>query len=477
MCGILGIMSKACIADLIYHGMIQLQHRGQDAAGIFAYDPDSGKIYLHKEKGLVKQVFNPKHTNLPQTRWGIGHVRYVTIGAGSVEDTQPHCMTKNYTIAMAHNGNILNYVSLKKNLETDQVKITTSCDVEVILNIFSQHLPEKEITFEDICHAVNQIYKQVSGAYSVIVMISGVGMVAFRDPKGIRPLLYGTKKEGEEHAFASETEALSFLGFQNIHSVQPGEAVFIDHTYQSHRRVLTEQTRAHCSFEYVYFSMANTIIDDREVYSVRYQLGLELAKKIRASGIEADVALSVPETSRPAALAIAKELGIDYHEGLVKKDHVGRTFIMPSQKKREAALSRKLATVPSVFKDKNVLIVDDSIVRGTVSRKVVRLARQAGAKKIYFVATFPPIRHPCFYGIDFHTQEELLAWERSVDEIAEEINADGVIYNDLNDLKHAIQLEGLCTACITGDYPTETKGIQEFQQLRKMHRELQKETV
>lgn len=467
MCGIFGIISKEPIHDILYQGMLRLQHRGQHAAGAFTYNPKNGKYELKRNLGLVHDVFGSHNPLCDQALWGIGHIRYSTIGSGCIEDTQPMFTAQNNcVVAMAHNGNIVNYVSLKKELQSKLTILETSCDIELILHLFAQHIPKGAIGFDDICSAVMQVYEQTSGAYSVIGLIPGVGMIAFRDPKGIRPLLYGFQPQTQSSAFSSETEPLSFLNFQDIQIIQPGEVVFVDQNHQVYRRQLLTNTHSHCSFEFVYFTKMNTRMEDQEIYRIRSDLGAALAKQVTERQLNPDVVVAVPDTARPAAISLARKLKLPYEEGFIRKPHIGRTFITPTQPGREKAVINKLEAVPYVFKNKSVLIVDDSIVRGTVSKKVVHLARNAGAKKIYFASTFPPIRHPCFYGIDFPDSEQLVAYGKTEEEVAKFINADVVVYNTIKDLKHAIGIKDLCLACLTGEYPIDTKEIEEFQALR-----------
>jgi amidophosphoribosyltransferase len=466
MCGLFGIIGQKPIAESIYHGMIQLQHRGQDAAGIFTYDPITNKHAIHKDLGLVRDVFTSDTLPLPKASWGIGHVRYSTIGKVRSEDTQPHYIQEKHTIAMAHNGNIINYVPLRNELENHGTIFESNCDIEVILHLFANALPSENISFEDVCNAVRLIYQKVVGAYSVVALIPGVGLVAFRDPWGIRPLLFGTKKDESSFAVASETNALTVFGCDHISDVKAGEVFFIDAHMKRFRKALIDQKPAHCSFEYNYFSKPNSIIDEFEVYSIRYKLGEFLGEKIKKENIKIDAVIPVPSTARPASIALAKTLGISYEEGFVKQDYIGRTFIMPTQKIRQNALTRKLAPVISVFKNKNVLLVDDSIVRGTVSKRVISLARWAGAKQVYFASTFPPIQHPCLYGVDFPNQEQLIAFNQTIPLVSEKIHADRLFYNDVEALNAAIANPNLCNACLTGIYPTGTEGITEFQSLR-----------
>lgn len=467
MCGIIAIIDDEPVAEWIYQSMIQLQHRGQDAAGIFTYDPESNRYFLHKNRGLVNQVLTAKTLPLTEASWGIGHVRYQTVGAGGVEDTQPMIIGEHPTIALGYNGNIVNYLPLKHQLEAEGFKFQSSCDAEVILHILNRHLPKQNCRFEDICQAVKEVYKRVSGAYSVVAIVTGVGMIAFRDPAGIRPLLYGTQRGRKAYGFASETYALTFCNFENLDNIEPGEVFFVDKDFHVFRKRLIEKHPSYCSFEFNYFAKPNTVIENREVYKMRSNLGKLLAKKVKEKSYDIDVVIPIPNTARPAALSVARHLNIPCEDGFVKQEHIGRTFIMPTQKQRERAISRKLAPVYSVFEGKNVMLVDDSIVRGTVSKKVTELARQAGAKKVYFGSTFPPIRYPCIYGIDFADKEQLIAHNRTIDEIAREIGLDGLVYNEIPEFKKVIGVKGLCKACLNGKYPTDIEGMDELKKLRQ----------
>jgi len=468
MCGIIAILDEQPVAEWIYQSMIQLQHRGQDAAGIFTYNPRTGHHFLHKNRGLVNQVLTSKTLPLSDATCGIGHVRYQTVGDGSIEDTQPMVIGSDPTIALGYNGNIVNYLSLKRELEAEGHKFHTSCDAEVILKILHSHINSSNCTFDDIKQAVHAVYRKVSGAYSVVAIITGVGMIAFRDPVGIRPLLYGTQKGSKGIGFASETYALIFCGFSNLENIRPGEVMFVDNEFNQFKQRLITEPPSYCSFEFNYFAKPNTVIEHQEVYQIRANLGKTLAKKVMEKQFDIDVVVPVPNSARPAAISLAREMNIPYEDGFVKQD-IGRTFIMPTQRVREKAISRKLAPVFSVFRDKNVILVDDSIVRGTVSKKVTMLAKGAGAKKIYFASTFPPIRHPCLYGIDFANQDQLIAHERDIKGIEKEIGVDGLVYNQVEDFKEVIGVKGVCMACVSGKYPTKTCGLKELQELRQRH--------
>jgi amidophosphoribosyltransferase len=449
-------------------GMSQLQHRGQDASGLFTYNTQTNTHHLHKKSGSMNQAFPPDMLPLPDADWGIGHLRYATVGAGNVADIQPHVIeNSNNTIAMVHNGNIVNYVLLKDKLLSEQTVFQTSCDTEIILHLFNNRLSEEgSCTFDTICASVDDIYNHIFGSYSILSLITEKGIVAFRDPWGFRPLLYGVTRDGETHIFSSESGPFNFFDVDTVHDIEPGEVIYIDQDINVHRRRLKDHLHAHCSFEFNYFAKANTVIEKREVYQARKDLGTLLAKNVKTAGLKIDAIVPIPESGRTPGLALGRALNIPVDEGFIKQENVGRTFIMPSQKVREKAVSKKLTPVHSVFRGKKILLVDDSIIRGTVSRYVVSLARKAGATHVYFASTYPPVRFPCFYGIDFPLQKDLVAWERTNEEIAREIGADGVIYNSVEDLEQAIGLDDLCTACLKGEYPTKIEGVEELQLLR-----------
>lgn len=458
MCGIFAIMSQRSIGSMLHQGMLKLQHRGQHAAGVFVYDPETDAHLLHRTLGYVHDLFPITSPIAEQARWGIGHIRYATMGSGALQETQPQLMRHPQTLlAMVHNGNVVNYEALKSELQQTSQAIGGGSDVEVILHLFAEALTESPLCFEQICQGVLRVFERVAGAYSVVCALTQGGLVAFRDPRGIRPLFYGVQPAHHAHAFASETEALFALNISEIQSVAPGEVIFIDARHQVHRRELLHKPHAHCSFEFVYFAKSNAVMENREIYRVRSELGRLLAKRVRQAHITADLVVAVPDTARPAAIGLARELGLPLEEGLIRRTHVGRTFILPKQGEREQACTYKFEAVPCVFRDKVVLFVDDSIIRGTVSRKVVHMARNAGARAVYFCSTFPPVRHPCFYGIDFPSKSELVAHEKTLEQIANEIGADGVIYNDLQDLREAIGIEDLCQACLTGVYPVDVQ--------------------
>ncbi len=476
MCGIFGLIGNPQASKEIYLGMAHLQHRGQDAAGIMTYDFEHKKnesgIYGKNDLGLVGSIYTEQSLERLKGSMGIGFTRYPTAGIGEVTEVQPLFLHHPDGIGLAFNGNIVNYPSLRQRLKQDSRRVIFSnCDAEVILHEFAESFSKgKEV--EDIFKAVEDVFNSVVGAYSVVCLIAGRGLLVFRDPKGIRPLVMGVRNSGERaYAFASESVALEVLGYEEIEDVKPGEAIFIDKNLNVHRKTILSRPAAHCSFEWVYFSTAESVIEGRSVYDVRSRLGIALAKKIRKlmPDLDADVVIPVPDTSRTAANALARELGLPYEEGLIKNRYVFRTFIMPMQKKRDDAVRLKLKPVDHVIRGKNLIVVDDSIVRGTTSNRIAKLLKEFGARKVYFVSTFPPIRHPCMYGIDFQDPQELIAAGKTIPEIESQLDVDRLIYLDEEALKEAIGRSDLCMACVTGEYPTPIGDSRALLQLRLSH--------
>ncbi|MDE0960250.1 MAG: amidophosphoribosyltransferase [Planctomycetota bacterium] len=463
MCGFYGaIGSDPTVCHEVYEALVCLQHRGQDSAGIVSYDD---RFHLKKGNGLVRDIFRAKNMDRLTGTWSIGQVRYPTFGGSSTEDAQPFQVHYPYGISMAHNGNVTNATELTDWLRTEKRTIlNSSCDVELILATFAAELgaiggvdPDPDTIFE----AIEKVLKRVKGAYSVISLVARMGMVAFRDPHGIRPLLMGTRtaEDGTESwACASENVALEILGYGDIQNLGPGEAVIFRPGHPPLRRTLFAHAHNPCIFEHVYFARPDSIIDEVSVYEARRHFGLQLAKKWQESGLHADVIIPVPDSSCTSASTMARELGIEYREGLVKNRYIGRTFIMQGQSERTSGVRRKLNAIESEFTGKDVLLVDDSIVRGNTSKQIVELARAAGAKKVFFASCSPPVRHPCVYGIDMSTRAELIARDRNSEEIAEKLGADAVIYQEISDLRLSIQHSGsnlhYCAACFDGQYPT-----------------------
>ena len=447
MCGVVGLVSKNEVSPSLYEALTVIQHRGQDAAGISTLE--EGRLHTRKQIGLVRDVFREKHIEELKGQIGIGHVRYPTAGGASREYSQPLYVNSPYGISISHNGNLVNTEELAKELYKDNYRhLNTSSDSEVILNVFAHEL-QKEGSFnpspEQIFKAVEKTHLRLKGAYSVLLMISGVGLVAIRDPKGIRPLILGKKDNdliGADYMIASESPALSALEFEIEGDLRPGEAVFITLEGELHRKVChNKPSKNPCIFEYVYLARPDAVIDGISVMRSRLRMGQKLGKKILETypNHDIDAVIPIPESSTSSAIEVAKTLNVNYREGFVKNRYIGRTFIMPKQELRKKSVRRKLNPIPFEFKDKNVLLVDDSIVRGTTSREIVEMARSVGAKKVYFASAAPPIRFQNVYGIDMAATAELIAHQRSEEQIAEFIGADWLIYQDLEDLIESAQ--------------------------------------
>jgi len=468
MCGILGIVGRTPANQLLYDGLQVLQHRGQDAAGIVTASGNS--FHMHKGAGLVRDVFRTRNMRSLVGNAGIAHVRYPTAGsASSLAEAQPFYVNSPFGIVLAHNGNLTNADALKADMIASDLRhINTNSDSEVLCNVFANELAQRvegqTITVDAIFSAVSAVHRRVKGAYAVVAMIAGFGLVAFRDPHGIRPLVIGVNDvEGKpEYMFSSESVALDCSGYTLLRDVQPGECVYVTFNGDLHARQCAEKTElSPCLFEFVYFARPDSVIDGASVYQARLNIGETLAAKVRASlkELDIDVVMPIPDTSRASALQLANALGLPYREGFIKNRYIGRTFIMPGQGVRKKSVRQKLNPVACEFKDRNVLLVDDSIVRGTTSREIVQMARDAGAKKVYFASAAPAVRFPNVYGIDMPTRSELLATGRNEEQIAQEIGADAVIYQDLGALKEAVsalnpQLKGFETSCFDGIYIT-----------------------
>ncbi|XWY20258.1 amidophosphoribosyltransferase [Bisgaard Taxon 45] len=450
MCGIVGIVSQSPVNQSIYDALTLLQHRGQDAAGIVTVD-DENRFRLRKANGLVSDVFQQVHMLRLQGNAGIGHVRYPTAGSSSVSEAQPFYVNSPYGLTLVHNGNLTNSSELKEKLfRLARRHINTNSDSELLLNILANHLDQFEkyqLEPQDIFSAIKQTHRDIRGAYACVAMIIGHGMVAFRDPNGIRPLVLGKREENgkTDYMFASESIALDTVGFEFVRDVQPGEAIYVTFEGDMYSQQCADDPKlTPCIFEYVYFARPDSYIDGVSVYAARVHMGQRLGEKIArewADVDDIDVVIPVPETSNDIALRIARVLNKPYRQGFVKNRYVGRTFIMPGQALRVSSVRRKLNTIASEFKDKNVLLVDDSIVRGTTSEQIVEMARAAGAKKIYFASAAPEIRYPNVYGIDMPTKHELIAYGRDVEEIARLIGVDKLIFQDLEALTGSVQQE------------------------------------
>ena len=468
MCGIVGVVGKSPVNQLLYDGLLVLQHRGQDAAGIVTSE---GKMFhMHKAPGLVRDVFRTRNMRSLPGNMGIGHCRYPTAGSAmNPDEAQPFYVNSPFGIVLGHNGNLTNADQLKQEMfRLDRRHINTNSDSEVLLNVLAHELELTatgvQLDPDTVFKAVANVHRRCRGAYAVVAMIAGLGMVAFRDPHGIRPLVIGRNEtdQGPEWMAASESVALDAMGFQFVRDVAPGEAIVITEEGEFFSRQCAEQPRlTPCIFEHVYLARPDSLIDGVSVYEARLRMGVHLAEKIRRqySHLDIDVVIPVPDTSRPIALELALKLGIAYREGFVKNRYIGRPFIMPGQSVRKRSVRQKLNAIPMEFKNKNVLIVDDSIVRGTTSREIVQMAREAGALKVYFASAAPPVRFPNVYGIDMPTRRELIATGRTEEEIAREIEADAVIYQDLEALKAAVRevnpaLQEFETSCFDGKYVT-----------------------
>ena len=468
MCGIVGILSttKKDVSLYIYDALTIIQHRGQDAAGITT--ASKGRFYMRKGNGLVRNVFRTKHMEKLIGDMGIGHVRYPTAGSSSEAEAQPFYVNSPYGIAFAHNGNLTNAESLASELfEQDLRHINTNSDSEILLNILASEIAEEQkhrINENDIFNAVTKLHKRVKGAYAAIGMIPGYGIFGFRDPHGIRPLILGerTTRNGTKYMLASESVGLTALGFKITRDVEPGEAIVIDRKGNVHSQQCSDNSiLSPCIFEFVYFARPDSIIDKISVYKSRLRMGERLAIKIKSElqYEEIDVVMPIPDTSRTSALQVANELNLKYREGFIRNRYIARTFIMPGQKQRKKSVRQKLSAIELEFKDKNVLLVDDSIVRGTTSQEIVQMARAAGAKKVFFASAAPPVRYPNVYGIDMASKNEFVAHNKTTEEVCKTIGADKLIYQNLDDLIWSVQqgnpdIRSFDCSCFDGNYLT-----------------------
>ena len=469
MCGIVGVIAQVPVNQLIYDALLLLQHRGQDAAGIVTMQ--GTQCFMHKARGMVRDVFRTRNMRALPGRVGLGQVRYPTAGnAYSEEEAQPFYVNAPYGIVLVHNGNLTNAAALKQELfDVDRRHINTGSDTEVLINVLAHEIEragrDRVLTPDVIVAAVSAVHRRVRGSYAVIALIAGHGLLAFRDPYGIRPLVFGrtTAANGaSEVMVASETVALEGTGHTSERDVAPGEAVFIDEQGRVHARQCAEApTLNPCMFEYVYLARPDSVIDGVSVYQARLNFGETLAQRLISTmpPSEIDVVIPIPESSRPSAMQLAQKIGKPYREGFVKNRYVGRTFIMPGQSVRKRSVRQKLNAIVQEFKNRNVLLVDDSIVRGTTSKEIVQMAREAGARKVYMASAAPPVRYPNVYGIDMPTKEELIAHDRSVEEIRRFIGADALIYQDVDAMKRVVKalnprLDGFEASCFDGVYIT-----------------------
>lgn len=467
MCGIVGVVAYGPVNQLIYDGLLLLQHRGQDAAGIAT---NAGNTFsMHKANGLVRDVFRTRNMRSLQGNSGIGQVRYPTAGSSSEEEAQPFYVNAPFGITLGHNGNLTNCDQLKIEMfKNDRRHINTDSDSEVLLNVLAHEIQEATLGYSldpsALFKAVTSLHKRVRGSYAVVAQIAGFGLLAFRDPYGIRPLCIGFNDtpSGQEYVVASESVVMEGLGFRFLRDVLPGEAIFIDLDGKLYNQQCAENPSLNpCAFEYVYFARPDSIIDGASVYATRLKMGEYLADKIKQqfSAGDIDVVMPIPDSSRPSAMELALKLNLDYREGFIKNRYIGRTFIMPGQATRKKSVRQKLSAIASEFKGKSVLLVDDSIVRGTTSREIVQMARDSGAKRVIFASAAPPVKYPNVYGIDMPTRNELIAYGRTDEEVCREITADALVYQDIAALKRSISdvnplLKTFEASCFDGVYVT-----------------------
>ncbi|MBL8306704.1 MAG: amidophosphoribosyltransferase [Rubrivivax sp.] len=484
MCGIVGAISRAPVNQLIYDALLLLQHRGQDAAGIVTMQ--GTKCFMHKARGMVRDVFRTRNMRALPGHVGLGQVRYPTAGnAYSEEEAQPFYVNAPYGLVLVHNGNLTNAHALKAELfDVDRRHINTESDTEVLINVLAHELEQVArdlpLTPDHVFKAVAAVHRRVKGSYAVIALIAGHGLLAFRDPYGIRPLCFGegVTDGGRDVMVASESVALEGTGHRLTRDVAPGEAIYVDQEGRIHARQCAERPTLHpCIFEYVYLARPDSVMDGISVYQARLNLGETLAQRIinTMPPSDIDVVIPIPESSRPSAMQLAHRLGKPYREGFVKNRYVGRTFIMPGQAVRKKSVRQKLNAIGLEFKGRNVLLVDDSIVRGTTSKEIVQMAREAGAHKVYMASAAPPVRFPNVYGIDMPTKEELIAHARSVEEIRAFIGADALIYQDVDAMKRVVgklapDVAGFEASCFDGQYITGDVSAEDFAALEAQRR-------
>ena len=467
MCGIVGVVSHGPVNQIIYDALLLLQHRGQDAAGIATSHGNT--FSMHKANGLVRDVFRTRNMRSLPGNSGIGQCRYPTAGSSSEEEAQPFYVNAPFGITLAHNGNLTNADQLKIEMfKNDRRHINTDSDSEVLLNVLAHEIQQSTSSFSldphTIFNAVTALHKRVRGSYAVVAQVAGYGLLAFRDPYGIRPLCIGFNdtEKGPEYLIASESVALEGLGFHFLRDVLPGEAIFIDNDGKLYNQQCAESpTLNPCAFEFVYLARPDSVIDGASVYAARLKMGEYLAHKIRrefAAG-DIDVVMPIPDSSRPSAMELAMTLNLDYREGFIKNRYIGRTFLMPGQAIRRKSVRQKLNAISAEFKGKSVLLVDDSIVRGTTSREIVQMARDSGARRVIFASAAPPVKYPNVYGIDMPTRDELIAYNRTNEEVCREITADALVYQDIDDMKRSISdinpmLKKFEASCFDGEYIT-----------------------
>ena len=463
MCGIVGILGTPHAAQEVHQALLMLQHRGQDSAGILSVDSQSGKFHLHKGLGHVSAAFNEGDLKRLSGTSAIGHTRYSTIGEVKEADLQPMALSLPVGIGLVHNGNVSNYAELRAQLLQKHRMFMSDNDLEIIMQMMAESLGGKKLGFETLSVAVKEVFSAVEGGYSVIGLLGSEGLFAFRDPHGIRPLVLGSRKDDSgktAYCLTSETCALKFLGYEFVRDLKPGELIWMNHDGSLQTKELTHKTPLPCMFEWVYFSSADSTLENQNVYQVRLKLGHLLGARIRevlkrvntTPQAEFDVVAPVPDTSRPSAIALAETLGVPFREVLIKNRYVQRSFILNGQDVRRLAVSMKFSVVDSLVKGKNVLLVDDSIVRGTTSKKLIDLLKKHGAAKVYLASTCPPIVNPCYYGIDFPSREELIANDKNPEQVSEFLGSNSVFYSTLSDLSAALEGKSYCRACLNGEY-------------------------
>lgn len=503
MCGIVGVYGTPYSFQEVYQGLLLLQHRGQDAAGILSFNFNSKDFHHYKDLGLISDVFSPEILAGFSGQMSIAHTRYATIGPNegpknaidSKRDIQPMMINYPFGIGMVHNGNIVNYFQLKKYLlEEKDRHLFTQNDLEALINLLSEGLSirsKSSFSFDQFQMAIQSIFDKAHGGFSVVGLLADKGLFAFRDPHGLRPLILGerilTEEEkiafpqhfGKSYILASESNALNFLGYEVVRDLEPGEILFINDEGQifsstSYSKIKKIPKKS-CMFEWIYFANPESVLEKRSVYSARLDFGTNLAREIQVlideGKISPDIVVPIPETSRVAAISLSEALKIPYREVLIKNRYIQRSFILNTQESRNRAVQLKLTAITSEIKGKNILLVDDSIVRGTTSKRIIEMVKEAGAREVYFATTCPPIRNPCYYGIDFPDPKELVAASRTIDEVADFLGADKLIYLSVEGMKKSIGNDNLCMACIDGVYPVDVSAAKVFQDMRSFHRE------
>ncbi|MFH0834696.1 MAG: amidophosphoribosyltransferase [Patescibacteria group bacterium] len=475
MCGVIGIAGHSEVVGEIYDGLATLQHRGQDAAGIMTFD--GAQFHTKRGAGLVRDVIGAADILELRGKIGIGHVRYPTAGSYSAEEAQPFFVNSPLGLGLVHNGNLTNTDKLRRELQKEGRHLNTSSDSEILLNVFSLELRRQKMTkfsVQKVFAAAKKTVERAAGSFAAVILVAGHGILALRDSRGLRPLSIGMRQNSSKTDLivASENPTFAALDFEDLGDVAPGEAVWLSADGKISRQQLVAPKWAPCIFEYVYLARPDANLDNISVYRSRLRAGEYLAREIRKAKIQIDVVVPVPDTSRSSALALANELGIRYREGLIKNRYIGRTFIMPTQAKRQKSIKHKLIPLPLELRNKNVLLVDDSIVRGNTSRKIVELVRSAGAKKVYFASASPPLKFPCVYGVDMPSKKEFIANKLSIPQIAKKLKADRVFYLPLLDLIRSCEFKKtkiphFCTACFDGKYPTPEVNAKYLAQVEK----------